>query len=212
MPDTDENGRARPPRGAAIVLAAGASSRLGRPKQLVALGGKSLLRRAAEAAVASGASPVIVVLGSEAELSLRELAGLPVLPVIHFDWQQGMGSSLSCGAGVVQSEAPEATAVLCMVCDQPQITSAHLRTLWERYAASGKVIAVRYGDRPGVPAIFPAKHFPELARMSGDKGARSLLGSLADEEIELFYLPEAAFDVDTPEDLIQIANMVEKAR
>lgn len=195
---------------AAIVLAAGASTRLGRPKQLIALGGKSLLRRAAEAAVDAGASPVIVVLGSEAEALLPELAGLPVLPVTHPDWQQGMGSSLCCGVEALQAEAPSVIAVLCMVCDQPKITSEHLRTLWARHASSGRVIAVRHGNRAGVPAIFPAKYLPELARVNGDKGARSLLAGLSDEEIELVDLPEAAFDLDTLEDLTRLGNEAEK--
>ena len=193
------------------MLAAGASTRLGRPKQLVALGGKSLLRRAAQAAVASGASPVIVVLGSEAESFLPELAELPVLPVINPDWRQGMGSSMRCGVAALQAADLSVTALLCMVCDQPKITSAHLRTLWDRHAASGRVIAVRHRDRPGVPAIFPAKYFPELARISGDQGARSLLAGLSDKEIELVDLPEAAFDLDTPEDLTHFANEAGKS-
>lgn len=200
-----------PPQRAAIVLAAGGSTRLGRPKQLVTLAGKSLLRRAAEAAVASGASPVVVVLGNEAESFLPELAGLPVLSVTNPDWQQGMGSSLSCGVRALQAEASSPTAVLLMVCDQPRITSAHLRALWERYAGSGKVIAVRHGGRPGVPAIFPAQYLPQLASITGDKGARSLLAGLAGEAIEIFDLPEAVLDLDTPEDLLHLRDEVEKS-
>lgn len=207
----DQVAISHPLQRAAIVLAAGGSTRLGRPKQLVALAGKSLLRRAAEAAVASGASPVVVVLGNEAESFLPELAGLPVWPVTNPDWQQGMGSSLRCGVRALQVDASSATAVLCMVCDQPRITSAHLQTLWERYAGSGKVIAVRHGDRPGVPAIFPAKYLPELARITGDKGARSVLAGLPGEAIEIVDLPEAVFDLDTPEDLLQLGGEVEKS-
>jgi molybdenum cofactor cytidylyltransferase len=211
MPLPDEVVTGQRPQRAAIVLAAGGSTRLGRPKQLVSLGGKSLLRLAAEAAVASGASPVVIVLGDKADQFTPQLAGLPVVPVINTNWQQGMSSSLSCGVGALQAEASSLTAVLCMVCDQPQITAAHLRTLWDRYAASGKVIAVRHGDRPGVPAIFPAKYLPDLARVTGDKGARSLLAGLPDEEMELFDMPEAAFDLDTPEDLHQLADEAGKS-
>ncbi|MGC8549536.1 MAG: nucleotidyltransferase family protein [Acidobacteriaceae bacterium] len=202
----DETGTGKAPQLAAIVLAAGASTRLGRPKQLVAFCGKSLLRRAAEAALASGASPVVIVLGDKVDQLRLELAGLPVLSVINPDWQQGMGSSMRCGVDALRVAAPSLNALLCMVCDQPRITEVHLRTLWERYAASGKVVAVRHGTRPGVPAIFPAKYLPDLAGITGDKGARSLLGRLSGEEIELFDLPEAAFDLDTPADLHRLGG------
>ncbi len=193
-------------RRAAIVLAAGASTRLGRPKQLISLAGKSLLRRAAEAAVGSGASPVIIVLGGNAAQCITELAGLPVLPVINTNWQQGMGSSLRCAVEALRADAPSANAVLCMVCDQPQIHSAHLQALWDRYAASGRVVAVRYGIRFGVPAIFPAQYLPDLAAITGDRGARSLLAGLPADEIELVDLPEAAFDLDTAEDLDKLVE------
>jgi len=209
MPPLDEGMAGHKPRRAAIVLAAGASTRLGQPKQLVALGGKSLLRRAAEAAVASGASPVIVVLGDKADALMAELAGLPVLPMVNDDWQEGMGSSLRCAAKAIEREAPSVTAVMCMVCDQPRISLVHLRALWDRYAASGRVIAVRHGNRAGVPAIFPAKYLPDLAGITGDQGARSLLGRLSAEEIELFDLPEAAFDLDTPDDLVLLVDEAE---
>lgn len=194
------------PQRAAIVLAAGASTRLGQPKQLVQFQGKSLLRRTAEAAIASGAWPVMVVLGRDAEALLPELAGLAVAAVANSNWQEGMGSSLRCGVEAFQRASPAATGVLLMVCDQPRITAAHLEGMWARYAATGKVVAVRHGDRPGVPAIFPAKYLPDLARIAGDKGARSLLGGLVAAEIELVELPEAGFDLDTPEDLVRLAE------
>ena len=190
---------------ATILLAAGASVRLGQPKQLLQVEGKSLLRRAAEAAVASGAAPVIVVLGSDAHRLTPELSGLPVFSVLNGAWQEGMGSSLRCGVEAVQLQAPSTSAVLFMVCDQPRITAAHLQALWNRYAASGRVIAVQHAGRPGVPAIFPAKYLPELGKIAGDQGARSLLSSLPDTDIELVGLPEAALDVDTPADLARLA-------
>lgn len=188
------------------MLAAGASTRLGQPKQLVRWDGKSLLRRAAEAAVGSGASPVVVVLGRDAASFLPELADLAVMPVTNPDWRKGMGSSLCCGVAALQkTEAPQAVAVLLMVCDQPRIGAAHLKKLWDRHAATGKVIAVRYGDHSGVPAIFPAKYMPDLARITGDQGARSLLKTLKQPEIDLVDLPEAAFDLDLPEDLLGLS-------
>lgn len=197
----DENAFGTAPGRAAILLAAGGSKRLGRPKQLIPMGGKSLLRRAAEAAVGSGASPVIVVLGGNADLLTPELDGLGVTPVVNREWQEGMGRSLRCGVEALEREAPQAAAVLLMVCDQPRITAAHLKDMWARHGASGKVVAVRYGDHPGVPAILPSTYMSELAKMTGDKGARSLLRALPATDIDLVELPEADFDLDTAEDL-----------
>jgi len=194
------------PQRTAILLAAGASTRLGQPKQLVQFEGQPLLRRASQAALASGASPVIVVLGKDAETLTRELKDLPVEAVTNERWQQGMGTSLGCGAGALQRQAPQAAAVLLMVCDQPLITAKHLKMLWERHEATGNVVAVRHGDLPGVPAIFPAKYIPELARITGDQGARSLLRSLPEGKIELVTLPEAEFDLDSPQDLAKMAD------
>ena len=198
-------GTVRGPR-AAILLAAGASTRLGRPKQLVQVDGKSLLRRAAEAAIASGASPVMVVLGREAETLARELAGLAVAVVENPAWREGMGSSLRCGMEALHRETPTAEAVLLMVCDQPLVTADRLARLWARYVVWGKVVAVRHGDRPGVPAIFPARFFADLANISGDRGARGLLGSLTARELDLVEMPEAEIDLDTPQDLARLAG------
>lgn len=202
LPAEEQAATSRP--GAAILLAAGASTRLGRPKQLVALEGKSLLRRAAEAALASGASPVIVVLGSHEELLRPQLSGLAVFIAVNSTWQQGMGSSLRRGVEALQQEAPTAIAVLCMVCDQPHLTAAHLKVMWDRFAATGKVIAARHGERPGVPAIFPAKYLPDLTQSNGDQGARNLLNALTGGQIELVEIPEAGFDLDTPKDLLRL--------
>ncbi len=203
-PDSRGTGVVPAPRRAAIVLAAGASTRLGRPKQLVQFQGKSLLRRAAEAAIASGAAPVLVVLGASADPLSAELAGLPVSVVANPLWQQGMGSSLGLGMQELRRQAPATSAVLLMVCDQPLLTAAHLKHLWEGDAATGKVVACRYGDHPGVPAIFPAAYFAALAEIAGDRGARSLLRGLPASELELVTLPEAEFDLDRPADLARL--------
>lgn len=198
------------PQRAAILLAAGGSTRLGRPKQMVQIGGKSLLRRAAESALDSGVSPVIVVLGNDAEKLISELGGLSVRAVVNPAWRQGMGGSLCCGVETLQQEAPLAAAVLLMVCDQPFITAAHLQGLWARHAASGKVIAVSHDGHPGVPAIFPSKYLPRLIQITGDQGARSLLRGLSTSEMELVEMPEAAFDLDTPENLAQFTQKAQR--
>jgi molybdenum cofactor cytidylyltransferase len=191
--------------GAAIVLAAGSSSRLGQPKQLVRHQGQSLLCRTASLALASGASPVIVVLGNSAAQLRPELAGLPVSIVENSDWPTGMAGSLRCGLAQLLRQAPEIPAALLMVCDQPHLQATHLCRLWQQYQASNQVVAARQADgQPGVPAIFPARCFPRLAALQGDQGARALLRQLPPSELHTLSMPEAVADLDTPADLARL--------
>lgn len=175
---------------AAVILAAGASRRLGSPKQLAMLGDETLLERAVRVARAAGCSPVIVVLGAEHQ---RVSAGCQLgdaITVLHNDWEQGMGSSIALG--VQACETKEVAGVVVMTCDQPAVTAGHLRRLMAQSVAK----ASRYAGRKGVPAFFPAQYFDELKELSGDVGARKLLRSA-----EVVDLEEGELDVDTPEDL-----------
>jgi molybdenum cofactor cytidylyltransferase len=182
----------------AILLAAGASRRMGAPKQLIRFDGHSLLRRAAETAIGSGASPVIVVLGARAEDMLPELADLPIEAVINPDWALGMSASLRCGIQALLALAPETEAVLVTLCDQPFVTGAHLGALIERFRAP--ITASLYNSTLGVPAVFARALFPELEALEGDSGARRLI-QLHSAETTAFDLPEAAIDLDSPIDL-----------
>src|SRR6476661_1956002 len=103
----------------ALLLAAGGSSRLGEPKQLIKYEGKSLLRRAADCALAAGCNETIVVLGAAAEACTRELEGLPVRVVINEAWERGMSSSIGAGMSALEQIQPAAEAVLITLCDQP---------------------------------------------------------------------------------------------
>lgn len=172
---------------AAVILAAGASTRLGEPKQLVKLGGETLLERAVRVAREAGCEPVLVVLGADAERVLTgcDLRGARV--VRNEQWREGMASSVR--AGVAAAEG--ADGVVLMTCDQPTVTAEHLRVL----TASGVVTASAYSGRRGVPAYFPASSFPELMCLTGGAGARALLRDAAAVE-----LPDGELDVDSPED------------
>ena len=193
--------------GAAILLAAGSSSRLGQPKQLVRHEGQSLLRRTASMALASDASSVIVVLGNSASRLRPELAGLPVSIVENQDWPSGMAGSLRCGLAQLLLQAPETPAALLMVCDQPHLQATHLRQLWQQHQASNQVVAAQQADgHPGVPAIFPARCFPQLAALQGDQGARALLRQLPPSELHILPMPEAVADLDTPADLARLRS------
>jgi molybdenum cofactor cytidylyltransferase len=173
---------------AAVVLAAGASTRLGEPKQLAVLAGETLLARAVRTAREAGCAPVVVVLGAEAE-RIREGCDLGDATVVENGaWDEGMGSSVRCGVAGVR----DADGVVLMTCDQPAVTAEHLRALM----SACEIRASSYAGRKGVPAYFPAASFAALTALHGDAGARDLLRGA-----EAIALPGGELDVDTAEDL-----------
>lgn len=189
------------PRVAAVVLAAGASTRLGQAKQLVRVGGESLLRRTVRIAGEAGCSPVFVVLGFEAERMRPELEGLTAEVVVYPEWAEGMGSSLRCGVEAVLGAETVPDAVMVLVCDQPRLSVEHVRALIERQRESGAPITASvYAERTGVPAVFARQVFSELAGLQGDRGARDLIRGHA-ERVEGIFWSEGSVDLDLPEDL-----------
>ena len=182
-----------------IVLAAGASLRMGTPKQLLHIGGASLIRRAAQAAIDSGAHPVVVVLGAYAGLIGPELEGLEVQVAVNAEWSAGMSSSIRCGVRRLSTLAPGIEGVVLMLADQPEVTGGALRRLMQAHKDSG-VVAARYHDVLGTPALFSREHFAELLQLDGRCGARSLIERHGARVLAI-DLPEAARDLDTPEDL-----------
>ncbi|HEX3659860.1 MAG TPA: nucleotidyltransferase family protein [Acidobacteriaceae bacterium] len=191
-------------RCAAVILAAGASTRLGQAKQLIHASGESLLRRTAHLALEAGCAPVVVVLGFEAERMATELTGLGVEAVVNPEWREGMGASLRCGVEAAsRSERTRAKPdnFLLLVCDQPRLTTEHLRELLARHATGQMAItASQYAGRAGVPAVLAAALVPELLACAGDQGARDVIRRDA-ARVQAVAWPEGAVDVDRPEDL-----------
>lgn len=177
---------------AAVVLAAGASRRLGSPKQIAALGSEALLERTVRVAGEAGCSPIIVVLGAEAELVSANCSLGDVISVFHEGWEEGMGSSIRLGVQACEAAAKGIAGVVVMTCDQPAVTAEHLR----RLMIQPEVRASQYAGRKGVPAFFPKQYFDELKELTGDVGARDLLRSAEGVELE-----NGELDVDTAEDL-----------
>jgi molybdenum cofactor cytidylyltransferase len=192
-----------------IVLAAGASTRLGSPKQLLLYGGKSLLCRAVETALASSCQPVVVVLGAHRQSLASELEGLSVRIVENTEWEQGMGSSIRAGMEALLAEAAdEPDAVLLMLCDQPQVSAQTLNRLLEAHRSTGHpIVASEYGQTLGVPALFSRALFPELARLTGAEGAKQIIQRYRNRAIGV-PCPEALMDIDTLDDY---ARLREKA-
>lgn len=186
------------PELAGLLLAAGGSSRLGHAKQLLIHEGLPLVRRAAEAASAVCAAGVTVVTGAERGAVEQALTDLSVQTVHNEYWREGMGTSLAIGAASLV-DRPLA-GVMVVLCDQPDVgvmQLAALGQLWQN--APSRPAAARCAGLAGVPAIFPASWLERLAGLKGDTGARLLLRSCAD--MQLLDMPEAAKDIDTPDDL-----------
>ena len=191
----------------AIILAAGGSRRLGRPKQLLVYDGETLVARAIRIVIEAGAAPVLVVLGAEHDAIQNAIgAGGPVI-VANEDWQQGMSTSISAGMRALAQHAPESQGVLLLGCDQPRLNVDHLRELIRAFdAQSGEVIAASaYAGTQGAPAIFPRAAFPKLLDLRGDKGARALI---ADAPCPVVAVPfeGGEIDIDWPQDLAQIGD------
>ena len=183
---------------AAIVLAAGTSSRMGRPKLLLPFAGKTLVRRAVESAVASRARQVVVVTGAYRELVERELAGLPVKLAHNPEFAIGMSGSVRAG---IKSVPPETDAAVVILADQPFVGAEIIDALIEVYEASrAPIVRPRYAGQPGNPVLWDRSLFGELMQQQGDQGGRELLKRYADR-VAWRELPDARAqeDIDTPE-------------
>lgn len=186
-----------------LVLAAGASTRLGQPKQLVRIGGRPALHRVVEAAVAFAGHSVTVVLGAQAKDLTRLLAHSPASCVVNRGWEEGLGSSIRFG---ISRLPPACDAVLILLGDQVAVTVDDLRRLESAWRGEDSLIAASsYANTVGVPAIFPYICFSELAQLRGDQGARSVIERNAHRVIRV-EMPNAAIDLDTPEDLEALAG------
>ena len=192
------------------ILAAGASSRMGSSKQLLELEGKPLLVRAAEAALASAAWPVVVVLGANAEKIRPSLARLPVLVTEHPAWAEGMAASIRAGITTLQQFSRHLDAALIALCDQPAFSSDTIARLVAAQRESGRsIVAAHYAGRHGAPALFLREHFATLASLTGEEGARALLNENP-QQIASVDLPELAIDLDTPADVAALPNHLPK--
>jgi molybdenum cofactor cytidylyltransferase len=183
---------------AAIVLAAGASTRLGEPKQLLNIGGETLLERTVRVARDAVCIPVVVVLGAAYIQILANIRLADAVPVINDEWQEGMAGSIRLGVRTLGFIAKGAEGVLLMACDQPAITVKHLTLLM----TTQEIKASQYAGRNGVPAYFPRKYFPQLTSLTGDAGARTLLAQARSEN-----LLHGELDIDTAEDLAQARKL-----
>lgn len=191
----------------AIILAAGASRRLGQPKQLVRIAGETLLARTIRVVREAGVDPVLVVLGANRK-SIADAVDLRAVQVVaNADWEQGIASSIHAGIEALLRLEDEAKGAMILVCDQPRLTADHLKQLIARYeqAEEPSLVSSRYAGIAGIPAIFPASQFARLLALEGDTGARFLLRN---PECPMFSVDFAGgeADIDTPEDFARAVS------
>lgn len=189
----------------AIVLAAGASRRLGRPKQLLMDHGETLLARTVRLAAEAGAAPVVVVLGAGHERILETVRLGEAVVVINEDWEQGVSTSLRAGLNASDAIDPQTEGALILTCDQPRLNLEHLRALKSESAAHARstIVASAYADVLGVPVLFPRGVFPDLHALRGDKGARVLLLAPPCAVVGVPF-SGGEVDIDEPEDMAQL--------
>jgi molybdenum cofactor cytidylyltransferase len=189
-------------RVAAIILAAGASRRLGRPKQLVTYNGETLVARAIRIAREAGFQPVIVVLGAERETVRAAVGEADVIFVENEGWREGIASSMRAGISALDHVFAKPEGVLIMPCDQPRLSDEHLTRLRDLFVQDTEpgIVASFYEGVRGVPAVFPRTAFQELMKLSGDVGARRLLADPAHPVIDVPFAG-GAIDIDSPEDM-----------
>jgi molybdenum cofactor cytidylyltransferase len=181
-----------------VILAAGASTRMGVAKQSLPLHGIPLLQRAVQTATAAGAGPIVVVLGARAHELQPILLGQPVQVVINPDWQSGMGTSIRAGIAALHGQPIDAAMIF--LCDQPLISSAHLtQMIAAHFSAAKPMTAAFYAGTLGTPVIFSSTLFNALQNLNDAQGGKTLINQHPDQ-VQTFDLPEAAADVDTPAD------------
>jgi molybdenum cofactor cytidylyltransferase len=182
-----------------IILAAGASSRLGQPKQQLKYQEQTLLQHAISAAKGVAYATVVVVLGAKHELILPAL-DKDIQTVYNPDWEQGMSSSLKAGLRALQEYSPDVESVILMLCDQPFVTTDLLEQLIAKKPADEiTIVACAYQDTVGTPVLFGKVYLAELLALQGEGGAKKLLYKYSDRVLTIPFA-EGGTDIDTPED------------
>jgi molybdenum cofactor cytidylyltransferase len=183
----------------AIVLAAGGSVRMGRPKQLLPIEGQPMVRRVTEAVCKVELAQVVVVVGAHAEAVMEALDGLPAEIVVNKAWTTGLSGSMKVGLGALR---PEVQAALLILADQPNLTAGLLQMLVARYQATqAPIVAPVFRGQRGNPVLFDRALFPKLLAVAGDQGGREVIASLRNQ-VEGVLVDQAAVfvDLDTQQD------------
>jgi molybdenum cofactor cytidylyltransferase len=187
---------------AGIVLAAGVSSRMGRNKMFIEVGGETLLRRAVRVAAGAGLSPVVVVLGHEADRAGALLTGLPCLPVVNEQYLDGIQYSVRAGVKALPGTASAAVVVLA---DMPLVTSEMIQTLVGRYRdGTAPLVLSSYSGVNAPPTLYDRSLFAELATLEGHRCGRQVVEHHREEAVAVDWPGEVLTDLDEPDDVERI--------
>lgn len=202
------------PKTGIIILAAGNSSRLGRPKQLLPYRGRTLIGYLVDEAAVAGLSPIVVVTGA-VDLSAA-LAGRRAEMVENPGWSSGMASSIVSGVSAVTGAemsggnskiGQEVESVIIAACDQPHVTAGLFRRLVATWVNMGKGIVVcSYAGTTGIPVMFDRRYFPDLLALSGAEGAKKVVQRFAPDVAEVIF-EAGAIDIDTEEDYARLSGV-----
>ncbi len=192
---------------AGVLLAAGSSSRLGRNKLLLRIGGTTVLRRSATTALEAGLDPVLVVLGHELDQALAELRGLPVRAVPNPEHAAGINTSLRAGIRAVPPDAPAAVVLLA---DMPFVTAAMIRGVVDRFrAGDAPLVLSTYGGVLAPPTVYARALFPELGAARGEGCGKQVMRRHRAEAAELSWPASALADIDVPADVDRVQDALE---
>ena len=190
---------------AGVLLAAGTSSRMGKNKLFLRLGGDSVLRRAAKSAIGAGLDPLIVVLGHESEQASAELEGIDCAPVVNPDYASGMTTSLRAG---IQAVPDSASAAVVLLADMPFVTPEMIRQVATRWSGEPLALSV-YGDVVAPPILYSVALFPELLEMTAGDCRKRVVKRHRSEALEIPWPASALHDLDVPDDVERARSEIE---
>ena len=183
-----------------VVLAAGSSSRLGQPKQLLLYKKATLLKNTISEASQVANSTIIVVTGSNHELIEKEITNPKIKTIFNPDWELGMSSSIATGLKELLRLYPDITKSIFTVCDQPYITTIVFENLISEQQKTAKgIIASAYSETAGTPVLFHQKYFTELLQLKGQEGAKKIINNFFEDTVAVPF-EKGNIDIDTIED------------
>ncbi|RME26059.1 MAG: nucleotidyltransferase family protein [Candidatus Zixiibacteriota bacterium] len=188
----------------AVILAAGASRRLNRAKQLLEIDGRPLVLHAVDCALASKCGDVVVVLGANRDEIAKVVAPTGATVVYNKNWSEGKASSIRCGLETLIKNNREMTAAIIMTCDQPYVSAAHLdRLIATHLSHHAAIVASAYAGTRGIPALFAKELFPQLLSLTGESGAKEIILS-HEEKAQAVAFPRGEVDIDTWQDFTRL--------
>lgn len=189
-----------------IILAAGASVRMGKSKQSLDFEGKTLLQRTIQTALDSECRPIVVILGSQIDVLKNEIKNFDVQIVENADWEKGMSSSIKTGLEKILEINNRISGVVIMVCDQPFVSAELINRLVKDYRETENlIVASRYSETLGVPALFSSRIFPRLLTLENEGGAKKIIEQFQNETVAVPF-EKGDIDIDTPDDYLKLCS------